>query len=354
MFKALMNATRDSVVFKDLEGRYAEVSIKKAMNWGLTPEEMRGKTDFHFMSLEEANRSREDSMSVIKTGVAIENSIREALRNEKTVYYSLSEYPWYNDLGILIGTISVSRDITDLVESKQEAVSMTKQVIEMLTIVSHDLSSPLISIDCGILKIMRGFHGKINKGVYKKLNDLHKRLLKQRGAILDYLHKFIVLGDDPCMENELLDVRVDIIEEVLEELEEYINENGSLIDFSFGLIPPGAVIIHSSKAWLKITYRNLIMNALKHGGKGCIISFGFENRGDRFWLNVYNNGPAVPEDEIAGLFERFVQGKNVQKRDGLGIGLYTIRKMIQLLGGEMWYETTLSKHPNFIFSVLKK
>lgn len=353
MFETLMKG-EDSIVFSDVNGTYVEVSQKKADNWGKTRKEMRGLTDFDLMSEEEAKQAREDSLKVMETGEPLINCRRPAIRNGEAVWYSLSEYPWFNELnGEIRGTVSVSRNMTEQVEQEQKTSAMSQQILDMVKIVSHDLSSPLITISANAKLILNRKFGEINPEVFNEVTNIYKRILKLRGVVLDYLHKFTNLSEGQEVEKELVDLRKDVIDEVLEELEEYIEDNKSIIDSALGLIPSGAIILETNKVFLKIIYRNLISNALKHGGIGCVISFGYEDWGERFVLNVYDNGCGVPDDEIPFLFEPFIQGKNAPKGSGFGIGLATIRNMIRSLDGDLWYEKTFRGHSNFKFTILK-
>jgi PAS domain S-box-containing protein len=361
MLIAYLQTTSDSVVFADLEGVYIEVSQKKADNWGRTREKMRGLTDFKLMSIEEAVQARKDSLQVINTGQPIVNCRRKAIRNGETVWYSLSEQPWLDyETDKIIGTISTTRDITEQVLQEEKSLAIFKQVLDMVKIVSHDLSSPLANISMLAKLSMRG-NFKENGGcasleldplVVDAFTEIYHRTLNLRGAVTDYLHSFSNLTEGQELEKELVDVR-ELLDEVVEELEDEIRQNNSTIDSSLGEIPYGVVVVRVNRIQLKITYRNHIKNALKHGGENCIISFGYEGWGEGFTLNVFNDGPPVPGEEIQSLFEPFVQGKSVPKGDGLGIGLHIIRNMIRSNGGDMWYETTWSNHPNFKFTVLK-
>ena len=338
-FEANMNTTPDSVVYSDLAGHYLEVSKSKAERWGLTRRQMIGKTDFDFMPEEEALQARKYSLQVIETGQPIQCE-QKMLRNGEIVWYSLSEVPLFNDEDIVIGTISTSRNITERVLQEQKNLEMSKQILDMVKIVSHDLNSPLINISTIAKRIMRGSFGEVNEQVFTATNEIFRRILRLREAVLDYLYKFSNLNECQEVEKETVDLRKDVIDEVLEELEDYIKDNNSTIDSTLGLIPEGAVILYTSKELLKIVYRNLITNALKYGGNGCIISLGFEDWNNSYALNVFNNGPAIPEEDAPFLFEPFVQGSNARKRSSLGLGLSTIRSMVRNLGGDMWHKTT--------------
>jgi signal transduction histidine kinase len=71
-------------------------------------------------------------------------------------------------------------------------------------------------------------------------------------------------------------------------------------------------------------------------------------------LNVYNDGNPIPEQWRDRLFSKFGCIADSAERDandeGLGLGLYLIKKIIQRQGGEIWYEA--KEHgSNFVFTL---
>jgi PAS domain S-box-containing protein len=361
-YEEMMDNTTDSIAYLSLDGRYLDVSQKKASNCGFKDRrDMIGKFDKDFFLVpEEAEIAWRQHVYVITTGNSIEDCTSQRTLDGKTLQYSVSRSPIKDSNGKIIGSHVTARDISDRVEQERKNNAMSQQVLDMVKIVSHDLSSPLTTISALAKQSMRGHFGKEGSRVSLELDQLavnsfteiYKRSLTLRGAVSDYLHSFSNLTEGQELEKELVDVR-ELLDEVVEELEDEIRQNNSTIDSSLGEIPYGVVVVRVNRIQLKITYRNLIKNALKHGGENCTISFGYEGWGEGFTLNVFNDGPPVPKEEIQSLFEPFVQGKSVPKGDGLGIGLHIIRNMIRSNGGEMWYETTWSNHPNFKFTVLK-
>jgi len=77
------------------------------------------------------------------------------------------------------------------------------------------------------------------------------------------------------MEREVLDLRQDILDVVLEELADDITRREIVIDNRPGAIPSGSITISANKTWLKAVYRNLFTNAVKYGGKGVHHLFWF-------------------------------------------------------------------------------
>jgi signal transduction histidine kinase len=129
------------------------------------------------------------------------------------------------------------------------------------------------------------------------------------------------------MEREELDLRQDIIDAVLEELADEITRQEMVIDNRLGAIPAGSIAISANKTWLKAVYRNLFTNAVKYGGKGCTLSFGFELRESHYLLNVYNSGRPIAEEDRDKLFVRFgrIGSSAGPTPDGVGLGLCLCR-----------------------------
>jgi signal transduction histidine kinase len=157
------------------------------------------------------------------------------------------------------------------------------------------------------------------------------------------------------MEREVLDLRQDIIDMVLEELAEDITRSEIVIDNGLGAIPAGSISILANKTWLKAVYRNLFTNAVKFGGKGCTISFGFEQHESHYRLNVYNSGRPIAEEDRRKIFHRFqrIAPLGGPTEDGVGLGLCLCREIILEHGGEIWYEAR-PDGSNFVFTISRE
>lgn len=114
LLQTLMDNIPDSIYFKDEKNRFIMVNKAKAVRSDVIPEEMIGKTDFDFLSEEEARRSFEDDEEIIKTGKFIVNKIEKLTgidRSERWV--SVTKVPRFDEEGNIIGTMGISRDVTE-------------------------------------------------------------------------------------------------------------------------------------------------------------------------------------------------------------------------------------------------
>jgi PAS domain S-box-containing protein len=357
MFEAMMQTTADSIVFADKDGRYVEVSQRKADNWGKTRKEMRGLTDFDLMSKEEAERSRRDSLLVMETRDPITNCTRSAIRNGEHVWYSLSEQPWLDDNGEIIGTISVTRNITDT-ENLREALRL------FFGDAAHKIKSPLETANLMLARIIKGRYGKIDKpdvesqSIFNALKNLHKEysmIEKRAHDSLDHVGTLSHQNDVEAISSvERIDVGKDIFNFLLDVHAKCFEENNIYIEGSMGLVPPGEVFINANLNMLRSVIEQFITNSKKYGkiGKERLhVSYGYWFEDGKLFLNWYNDGNPIDRKFIeAGLlckpYERASETSEIV--EGNGFGMHLVESFMQMMGGGFRYEETPDGHPNFI------
>lgn len=107
---------------------------------------------------------------------------------------------------------------------------------------------------------------------------------------------------------------------------------------------------------LKQILLNLFRNALIFTEKGsinfwCEESIGYNQSYFKFF--VQDTGIGIPEDKLEIIFEMFrqVDDSNSRKYGGLGIGLTVVKKMVELLGGEIGVDSTLGVGSTFYFTI---
>jgi PAS domain S-box-containing protein len=121
LLKTLMDNIPDSVYFKDNQNRFVLVNKAKAAHSNVKPEEMIGKTDFDFFPQEQAQRILDDDNAIIRSGQRIINKLECLVRNDGSEQLvSETKIPRYNEDGDIIGTMGITRDITDWKHSEDE------------------------------------------------------------------------------------------------------------------------------------------------------------------------------------------------------------------------------------------
>ena len=339
---ALLRHSEDSIFFKDMDGRFAFVSDAKARKSVFHREEMIGKTDFDFLPSVEARKCRDDEIYIMETGESLVDKEEELTRRDGTkTWLSVSKFPWKDSDGEIIGVIGISRDI-----SKRK--NLENHILQMLSIATHDMRSPIISAALTIKLLARGRFGEVSESVKQTLSDILNRMIKLEKTVEDYLTKSSLMNSSEIARKETLDLREDIIDPVLGEFSEEIERGKIQIDNRLGGIPGDKIFVSANKNWLSIVYRNLLSNAIGYTPEGGTIAYGFEDEGNTYRLNVFNNGPPIPAEKRETIFEMFESEVNS------GIGLPVVRDLVRRHGGDMWCEESPGGHPNFVFTLPKE
>jgi CheY-like chemotaxis protein len=107
---------------------------------------------------------------------------------------------------------------------------------------------------------------------------------------------------------------------------------------------------------LRQVLTNLLSNAIKFTQAGFVqIRAWVEERGEQqavLRFSVADTGPGVPEEEVGGLFEPFVQsGSGILAHEGTGLGLPISRQFVQLMGGDLWFTRQPGSGARFDFTI---
>lgn len=121
LLKTLMDNIPDSLYFKDEQSRFVLVNKAKASHSNVSPEEMIGKTDFDFLSEDQARKIFIDDQSIMQSGKPIINKEEKITHsNGSERWVSVTKIPWYNAEGDIIGTMGITREITEWKKLKEK------------------------------------------------------------------------------------------------------------------------------------------------------------------------------------------------------------------------------------------
>jgi PAS domain S-box-containing protein len=165
LLHALLDFMPDKIYFKDRHSRYLRASASVA-EWlkVASPMDLVGKTDFNFYSPEQAEATFIDEQRVIQTGEPMVGKVeRRVTPDARVKWNSTTRLPLHDRHGKIIGTCSITRDVTDL-KRLEEALAAERN---MLRGVIDNLPDPI--------------YVKDTAGRYVLDNAAHARFLGVRG-----------------------------------------------------------------------------------------------------------------------------------------------------------------------------
>ena len=206
-----------------------------------------------------------------------------------------------------------------------EAARLKMQTEEMrsslLSVVSHDLRTPLASIT-GAVSTLRWQREKLEPAtrdeLLESIADEAERLSRLVGNLLDMTR----LQSGVELRRDRYPVE-DIVGTTLQRLERQIGRRHVITD-----LPDNLPLIHADEVLLGQALVNLLENAIKYTPEDTPIEIAAGTAENVIWLEVRDRGPGFGPGEEQRIFERFYRGRSKEVH-GAGLGLAICRAVIQ-------------------------
>lgn len=216
--------------------------------------------------------------------------------------------------------------------------------------VSHELKTPMTTIAGFIDGILDGTIPPEKQNYYLHIvSEEIKRLSRLVRSMLDLSR--IDSGELKmnCQTFDLLETLVTVIITFEQEIDKKNIEIRGL-----DLITPK--MVYGDKDLIHQVVYNLIENAVKFTNEGGCIDFNITESLERFDFMIRNSGQGIQKAEIGLVFDRFYKTDKSRSKDkkGLGLGLYLVRSIIRMHGGDITADSVYGEYCEFNFYLPKK
>jgi signal transduction histidine kinase len=99
---------------------------------------------------------------------------------------------------------------------------------------------------------------------------------------------------------------------------------------------------------------NLLSNAIKFSEEGMIIELSTVINKEQVTISIKDHGLGIPDDEQQHLMQRFYRAKNVSNIQGTGLGLHIVSKYVELMGGNISFQSSENQGTTFIIQLTSK
>lgn len=206
--------------------------------------------------------------------------------------------------------------------------------------VSHDLKSPLRSIDSLTAWLKEDYKEAFDANGLKTLNLIRNNVEKM-DKLINGILEYSTIGKNKV---EFYDVDLNnLIDTILDSIQ---------IPSHINITKTNLPIIKGDKHRLQQLFQNLIGNAIKYNDKAKgIISIDVKDKENYWAFFIKDNGKGIEETYFNKIFKTF---ETLEKNpDSTGIGLSIVKKIVDLYGGKIWLESQIKIGSTFYFTLNK-
>lgn len=185
----------------------------------------------------------------------------------------------------------------------------------MIAAIAHDLRTPLMRLE---LRLERAPE-RVRRACERDIRDMESMVAATLAFVRD--------SSQPA-ERRPLDLR-----SLAESVTDDMSDGGQPV-----MLAPGApIVLDGNSAAINSMLTNLICNAVKYGGNAAV---QLEHADGQAVIEVRDDGPGIPPEDLDRVFEPFFRGERSRNRDtgGIGLGLASARAVARAHGGDVTLE----------------
>jgi signal transduction histidine kinase len=224
--------------------------------------------------------------------------------------------------------ICAARDVTVETLALQQLHDADRRKDEFIAMLAHELRNPLAPVRTG-LEILKRV-GELPPVAARTRDMMERQLTHMVRLIDDLLDVSRITRGKLELRPQALSM-AQVVEHAVEACQPAVEAAGHSLEV---VLPPEPLMLPGDLTRLAQVLGNLIHNAAKYTPRGGRIQVRAARAGDDAVLEVIDNGAGIEPAALPELFELFVQaGQGELAGRGLGIGLWLVRRLVQLHGG---------------------
>lgn len=288
----------------------------------------------------ERDQHEESPIRLAIRGQDIENQETVLLNSsEQKVPVMLRAFALKDDLGRQMGGVIIFQDLTSVKHLEKER----RHLVNMF---AHDLKTPVVGMAGLIRRLRQGRLGPLSEEQMayletidtgmKKLEELINKFLEFARLDLRFLKP---LPSAIQVEQESQEIIVSLLPLAEAKNIKLLTE-----------VPQEIIILQADPLLFRRALENLLGNAIKYAPPQTSVVLQVQRNDGEVQFAIKDQGPGIPPPDVPHIFEIFYRGKSGGKEKGFGLGLATVKRIIDAHGGRIWVDTT-PKGTTFFFTL---
>jgi PAS domain S-box-containing protein len=354
--RSLIESNIDAIITTDPFGIITDVNKQMEALTGCTRDELIGAPfKSYFTDPERAEAAIK--LVLRETNVTDYELTARALDGKKTVV-SYNATTFYDRGRTLQGVFAAARDVTErkrveaeLQQAKSAAESASQTKSEFLASMSHEIRTPMNAI--------MGIADLLAKTPLSAEQDKYVQIFRRAGDnLLNLINDILDLSKVEASQLELERTGFslnDLLEKVTEMVAVRAHEKGLALVCEIAPNVPTYLVGDPTR--VRQVLLNLVGNAIKFTESGevslRVMPDGDSSVPTALRFTISDTGIGIPGEKLGPVFERFSQADSSTTRrfGGSGLGLTISKRLVELMGGRIWVESTVEKGSVFSFAV---
>jgi PAS domain S-box-containing protein len=354
--RSLIESNIDALMTTDPAGIITDVNKQMEALTGCTRDELIGAPfKSHFTDPERAEAGIKLVLSEQKV---TDYELTACARDGKQTVVSYNATTFYDRGRTLQGVFAAARDVTErkrveaeLREAKANAESASRTKSDFLASMSHEIRTPMNAI--------MGIADLLAKTALSPEQDKYVQIFRRAGDnLLNLINDILDLSKVEASQLELERTGFslnDLLEKVTEMVAVRAHEKGLALVCEIAPNVPTDLVGDSTR--LRQVLLNLLGNAIKFTESGevalRVTPDADSSVPTALRFTISDTGIGIPGEKLGRVFERFTQADSSTTRrfGGSGLGLTISKRLVELMGGRIWAESTVGKGSVFSFAV---
>jgi PAS domain S-box-containing protein len=339
-YRDLFENASDALVSFTTEGKIIAVNRGLETMLGWTRDELIGQPYGKLLTPPSAAQLEERLVDIVRQGLlSVQTPIIEidAVRKDGTIVpVEVRDDALYNEQWKLAGVMVMARDMTVRKE-------LERRRTEFLAMLSHDIKNPL-SVLIGYADYLQQ---EANEHSVVKSVEVLPWIKSSGLTILSLVNNYLDLSriedQQLILAHEPLGIN-DLLRRIGHQYEgEALHRK---IRFELSL-EPRLPLVAGDPVALDRVFTNLVYNALKFTPNGGQVTVRSVRRGDEVVVAITDSGPGIIQEEIPLLFEKYRRSAGTRRKDGMGLGLFIVKTLVERLNGRVEVESVVGSGTEF-------
>jgi len=236
-----------------------------------------------------------------------------------------------------------------ITRSFERLAEASRMKSEFISVVSHQLRSPLSNLRWAIELLMSGRLGKIEE----KQTEYFRILKENSGRMGELVSDLLIVSriETATLPQKRKEISLeDLIKKLISEFKPFAQASNVEIEFKSEENLPK---ILADPSQIRLVVENLLDNAVRYIKDRGKVKMLLSRRGQNLYFEIEDNGVGIPKEDQKYIFQKFFRSENILRyqTQGSGLGLYISKAIIERSGGKIGFKSQEGVGSTFWFTL---